>query len=153
MMLGPVCGHEANHLVQKGLAMLGGFEIYEIDDDDAAHVPQPKLSCNLFGGVHIGLQGMFLLVVVFLGTISAIDIDDMQSFGMFNDQINATGHADRCAKGALDLFVQASMLKERHLAFVILNQVDLVGGNTLNIFAELFGHAWMVHQNLIKLIA
>ena len=89
-MLGAVDLHAGLHILEQLLPILGQLHIDKVDHDNTAHIAQPQLPCYFFGGIHIYIKGIALLIGRSLRTISAIYIDNMQSLCMLDNDIRST---------------------------------------------------------------
>lgn len=89
VVTGTVALHELFHAVVELLPVVGIVHVDVVDDDDAAHIAQAQLPGNLFGGGHVHLEGGVFLVGVGFRTVAAVDVDDMQGFGVFDDEVGS----------------------------------------------------------------
>ena len=72
-MLGPVGLHQLLHKLEQRVLVVVGFHIDEVHNHDAAHIPQPQLSGNLFGRNLVHFEGVLLLVGRF-GADAAVNV-------------------------------------------------------------------------------
>ena len=86
-MTGTVVGHDFAHVVVELLAVFALVHVDEVDDDDAAHVAQTQLTRYLVGGTQVDFESVALLIVGGLGAVARVDVDDMEGFGMLDDDI------------------------------------------------------------------
>ena len=56
---------------------------------------------------------------------------------MLHDEVGAVGHGDRLAEARLDLLLDPEVLEDRLLAFVELDDLDLVGSDAADVAADL----------------
>ena len=111
-MFCPINLHEVLHGFIELLLVLRELHVDEVDHNDASDVAEPQLPCNLFCSLHIGLKGVFFLVVADT-LVAAVDIDHMQCLCMLNDQVGSGRKVDCFSKSTLHLFGDASMVKNR----------------------------------------
>ena len=91
---GSVALHELFHAVVELLPVLGIVHVDVVDDDDAAHIAQPQLAGYLFGGGHVHFEGGVFLVGIGFGAVAAVDVDDVESLGVFDDEIGSVAERD-----------------------------------------------------------
>jgi hypothetical protein len=82
--------------------VFGRGHINEVDDDQAAHIPQAQLAGNFFRGFQVGLASR-LFDVLALGGAGRVDIDRNQCLGGVYDDRAAGGEFDLALEGRLDL--------------------------------------------------
>ena len=63
VVTGTVALHDLRHVFVEFLVVLGTVHVDEIDDDDASHVPESKLTGKFLGGFHVDCEGVLLLIV------------------------------------------------------------------------------------------
>ena len=56
--------HQLYHLLVEGILVLVVVHVYEVNDDDASHVSESELSCNLFGCVAVDVECVLSLLLV-----------------------------------------------------------------------------------------
>ena len=87
IVLGAIVLHHLLHVLEELLAMFLLLKVDKVDHHYSAHIPQAHLSCNLVGSSHIDKQGILFLIIALTAAMSAIDIDDVQSLSMFDNDI------------------------------------------------------------------
>src|SRR5690606_22440019 len=88
-MFGTVKEHLLFQVIKKLLSVLGFVHIDKIDNHNSSHITQAKLSCSFLSGLHIDHQRILILILRIGCTITAIDIDNVQSFSMLNHQVRS----------------------------------------------------------------
>ena len=79
--------------------MLGLIHVDEVDDDDAAHIAQAQLTGDFVGGAQIHVERVGFLVVACFRTVTRVDVNDVQGFGVFDDDVCARFEGDGFAEG------------------------------------------------------
>ena len=132
--LGPglVLGQGLLEPSQHLLLVVDGLHVDEVDDDDAADVPQPQLTSDLLGRLQIVLQNG-VLQVRGADELSGVDVDDGQCLGPVDHQVATRREVDLPVEGLLDLVVDVVPLEERHLVLVELNLRHEIGCGSLQI--------------------
>ena len=69
--------HVFHHPFVQLLPVFRQRHIDEVHYDDAAHVAQPQLACQLIGCAQVDVDGVHLLALGRFGTISAVDVDNV----------------------------------------------------------------------------
>src|SRR6056300_171369 len=113
--------HLSAHLLVYRFAILCAVHINEIDNNDSTHVTKTQLTCYFFRCQKVYLQGIGLLIFRSIRSVARVDIYDVHSFGMLNDQISSLGHAYRTTECTFDLTIHTSKLKQWHLSIVMFN--------------------------------
>src|SRR6202167_5680299 len=86
LVLGPVPGQALEQPPQHQIAVALQDHVDEVDHDDAADVPDPKLPDDLLGGLQ-GVPGDRLLQVAALaGELAGVDVDDGHRLGVVDHQ-------------------------------------------------------------------
>ncbi len=136
-MAGTVIGHHLAHVLEQLLPVLGLVHVDEVDDDDAAHVAQTQLACDLVGGTQVHLEGVALLVGRRLRAVARVDVDDVQCLCMFDDYICARFEGDGLAERRLDLSRDVEMVEDGNLPVISLYDVLALGGDKGDVFGYL----------------
>ena len=131
--------------------MLLRVHIDKIDYDNAAHIPEPELSGNLFGCYLVDFEGIFLLVAGF-GPDAAVDVNDIERFRGFYDQICALPHRYHLAERALDLTGDLKVVENGFLAVIELHDFFLLGRNQRHILSRFFKNLLVVDKYVGKLV-
>ena len=97
-MSGSVLLHVLAHAFVEQLTILGQFHVDKVNDDDATHIPESQLACQLVGSSQVGLEGIGLLTVLFLDTRTAVHIHYMHRFSVLNDEVGAVLVIDSLSK-------------------------------------------------------
>src|SRR4051794_15266911 len=121
---GRVVGCRTAQRVQH--ALTAGFEasagqVDEIDDHDAADIPQPELPGDLICGVEIGAQDV--------GPLAAVHINDSQRLRPVDDKAGTAWQGDVTAGQAPDLAFQIVALEQGLRPGVTLDQRGNIGGS------------------------
>src|SRR5690606_15218037 len=96
-------GEPAQHQVPVGLQ----HHVDEVDDDDAADVPQPELPDDLLGRLQVVAGDRLLQVPAGAGELAGVHVDDGHRLGAVDDQV-PTGRQPHLAVQRLgDLLVDA----------------------------------------------
>ena len=90
--------HVFAHTFIEQLSVLRQIHVYEIDDDDTAHIPKPELSGQFVGSAEIDLQCILLLPVFRLCAVAAVYVHHVHGLCVFNDEISAALIVDRLAE-------------------------------------------------------
>lgn len=131
VVLGTVLAHFFLHFFIELTSISCLHHIDEVDDDDPAHIAQPELAGDFGSGLQIHIQGVFFLAVFAVHAVTAVDINDVQGFGVLNDQIRSAFDGNDLSKGAFDLFFNAKMFENGEFAFVQLEDVKFSGAIVL----------------------
>ena len=132
-MSGLVMLHELFHLVMQDAFIIRALHIYEVDDDDTTEVTKAHLAAYLLSSFDIDLEGVDLLTALEAHAVAGVDIYDVAGFGLLDDDIDTVACIDLFAKGGLDLFCDAEIVKYRRLAGVCRDDVFLVRGYALDV--------------------
>jgi hypothetical protein len=88
VMLCTVIGHNFLHMFIY-FWRFACMHINKIDNDYAAHIPQPELTGNFITGSKIDFKGIRLLVPCCFSTVSTVNINYMKSFSMFYNKVGS----------------------------------------------------------------
>ena len=132
-----VVGHDFFHVLVELLAVFAFGHVYEVDDDDAAHIAQAQLSCNFVGGTQVDVQGVCFLVCVCFGAVAGVDVYGMECFGVLDDDVCSGLEGYGLAEGGLDLACNGVGVED-WLGFVVeLDDVYAFGGDECHVIAYL----------------
>ena len=145
VVLGAVALHVLAHPFVELLAILCCVHVDEIDNDDAAHVAQPKLSGQFVGSAQVHLDGVHFLVGASVRTVAAIDVDGMEGFGMVDDEVGTTLVGHDASERGLDLLGDAEIVEDGEVARVELDHLFAVGGNQGDVVVYLAEDVFIVH--------
>ena len=124
-----VGSHHLLHVVVEGLAVFVLGHIDEVDHDDAAHIAQPQLAGYLVGGAQVNLEGVCLLVLVGLGAVARVDVDDVQGLGVLDDDVGARLEGDGFSERRFYLSRDVEGVEDWLGLLVELDDVLAVGGD------------------------
>src|SRR5437667_8968541 len=93
------------------VAVLGGLHVDEVDDDDAAEVPQPDLSDDLADRLHVDLEHG-LLEVTLADVLAGVDVDGDERLRVVDDDVAAGLEPDSAAQRFFDLLLDAEGLED-----------------------------------------
>ena len=110
------------HLLLDFALVFGRRHVDEIDHNQAAHVAQPQLACDLFRGFQVGLQRGFLDVMA-LGGARGVDVDGHQRLGRVDNDGTARRQLHFTLECSLNLTFDLVAAEQRNF---ILVQLDLV---------------------------
>ncbi len=130
--------HYLFHVLVELLAMFGLGHIDEVDHYDAAHVAKTELTGNLVGSAEVDLKCVALLIVGGLGAVAGVDIDHVECFRVFDDDVGSAAERHCLAKRRFDLFGDIEMIENRFVFFVELNDFLALRGYESHIFRDLF---------------
>ena len=88
-MASSVALHQLAHVLIELLTVFCQLHIDEIDDDNAAHVSQAKLTRQLLCRSEIDLEGIGLLAVLVASAVTAVDVNDVQGLRMLDDEVGS----------------------------------------------------------------
>ena len=141
--------HVLAHALIEQLSVLGEVHVDKVNDDDASHVAQSQLACQLVGCTQVGLQCVGFLSVFFLDARSAVHIDHVHSLCMFYDEVGSSLVVDGASESRFDLFGNAEIVENRHVAIVELDDVGLFRGNECDIVVNLVVDVGIVDVNAV----
>ncbi len=150
-MLGPVDPHETFHGFMQALLVIGEFHVYEIHDDDTADIAEPELPGDFLCGFQVGLQGILFLVIAHT-LVTAVDVDHVQGFRMFDDQVGTTGKVYRLSESGFYLLGDAELVENGGAVMVIGNDIGLIGSYFLDIAAGIVVQGLVIHHDLIEIL-
>ena len=139
-MLGLVGGHQLDHLVEERLFVLRLVQVDEIDDDNAPQIAQAQLAGDLLRSRQIDVHGGLLLVVLGLGAVARIDVDDVHRLGMLDDQVGAAAQRDVLGEERLDLLRDVEVVEDRDVAPVKQRRRKTLCRNCYKIWLSSFEH-------------
>ena len=128
------------------LLVLLVLHVDEIDDYQAAQVPQPELPGHFVGGLQVGLQGG-LLQLLLAGAAAGVDIDGHQGLGGVDDDAAAGFQGDPFGIDAVELVLHLVAGKDGQLVRIKLQGIDLPGRRHPQPAAQLLEDVRVVHQD------
>ena len=149
-MLGLIISHELDHLLEEQLPVLRLMQVDEVDDDDTPEVAQTQLPCDLLGGGEVDIHGGLLLVVLGLGTVAGIDVDDVHGLGPLDDEVSPALERNVLGEERLDLLGNIEIVEDGHAAAVELDDLLLLGLDLPDVIANLVEHGLVVDGDLRK---
>ena len=105
-----VTRHQLLHSGEQLVAILTFVHVNEVDDNDAAHIPQPQLTGNFIGGSQVHLISTLILSQLRFVAVTAVHIDYMQGLGMLNDEIGTVFERNSFSKERFNLFSDAEIV-------------------------------------------
>ena len=132
-----VARHLGAHEVVELFAVFGLGEVYEVDDDNATHVAQAQLAGYFFCRLEIDLQGGVFLTLTGFDVVAAVDVDDVHGFGVLDVEIDTGADGDDAAEGPTDVAGDPEVLEDGCFHLVVVDYVDLVGGDGVDVLAHL----------------
>ena len=120
--------HVLAHALIEHLPVFGQVHVDEVYDDDAAHVAQSQLACQLVGCAEVGLQRVGFLSVFFLDTRTAVHVNHMHGLCMLNDEIGSALVVHCTSERRSQLLGDAEIVEDGYAAGVALDDVLLVRG-------------------------
>jgi len=134
------------------LFLVGFFShVDEVDDDDAADIPQPYLVGDLLDGLQVGIEDG-LVKVVLAHVTAGVDVNGHQGFGLLDDDIAPGFEPDLSLESPCDVSFYIVGVKDGFPALVKLHvEVDVgqeLGQKVLHIVILGFG----VNDQLVCLV-
>ena len=131
--------------------MLGISHVDEVDDHQAAEIPQPQLARRLVGGLQVGAVGHLLLARLTLGA-ARVHVDGGERLGGMNHQAATAGQRHLGAGDVVELPLEAEVAKQRHLAGVEPHDVLAAAGVALEEVEDRRLHFFFVGDDLFDVI-
>ena len=100
------------------------LHVDEVDHDQAGHVAEPQLACDLGGRLDIGVVGG-LLDIVLARRPARVDVDRHQGFGRIDHQIAARFQLDGGLVHCVELVLDAVALKQGRRLGVLIHPFDV----------------------------
>src|SRR5690606_8897141 len=132
-MTGSVASHT---FLQETIQLfpVGGFvHIDKIDYHDAAHIPQPKLTGNFFCCFLVYKERIIFLIFFVGNSVSAIDVDDVEGFGVFNHQISTALQVYSFAERRLNLLFNSKVVENKFFYYIESDYYFQIRTDLLNI--------------------
>jgi hypothetical protein len=148
-MLCPVGQHESFHPLEELLFIFRKLHVNEVNDDDAADIPQPQLPGNFIGCFQVGFQGILFLVVAY-AFIAAVYVNYMEGFGVFNNQVGATVEVNCFAKGGFYLFGNPELVENGCPILVKAYDICLFRRNPLDIIFGIGKNGLVIGDNAVE---
>lgn len=147
---GPVALHQLFHAFVEFLPVLGIVHVDVVDDDDAAHIAQPQLAGYLFGGGHVYLEGGVFLVGIGFGAVAAVDVDDVESLGVFDDEVGSVAERDGLTERRFDLLRDGKVVEDGNIVGVEFDDVFALGSNDIYIVVDVLESLGVVDVDIFK---
>src|SRR5882672_7524208 len=126
---GAVAPERLVELGQDRGAMLRGFHVDEVDDDDAAEVPQAQLARDHLRGLEVGLEHG-VVEIARADVAAGVDVDRGHGLGLIEDEVAPAFQLHAPRERALDLVLDVVQIEKRALAGVVLE----LGGHVGSVF-------------------
>ena len=126
--------------------MLGVFHVNEIDDHQSAHVSQPELTGNFFGCLQVGDMGCFLNRVL-AGSLSGVDIDGYEGFGLLDDDGSSGFEFYPAFKYRCYLVFKLEFVEQGFGALVQFDDFFMFGGNDVHETLDFAEHVFIIDQD------
>ena len=120
----------------------------EVDDDDAAQIAQAQLPRDLLRGGQIDIHGRLLLIVLGLGSVARVHVDDVHRLRVLDDQVGAALERHVFGEERLDLLRDVEVVEDRHVALVEFDDLHLLGIDLLDVVADLVVHRLVIDGDL-----
>ncbi|MNV76743.1 hypothetical protein D3C71_1701170 [compost metagenome] len=146
--LGPVLAHTRFQLIGHQLAVMLLGHVDEINDNHAAHIPQPQQPGNLFGCFHIRLKHS-LLQIHRTRILAGIYVDNRQCLCRVHHQIGTVLQPDLAPESQLHLLLNAVMLEYGFSAGVHLDPALQLGSHRFDQNTDLHGRLAVVNHKLL----
>ena len=147
-MLGLVRRHELDHLIVERLLVLRLVQVDEVDDHDAPQVAQTQLTCDLLRRREVHVQGRLLLIVLGLGPVAGVDVDDVHRLRPLDDQVGTSFERHVLGEQRLDLLRDVEVVEDRNRALVELDDLLLLGLDLADVVADLVVHRLVIDGDL-----
>src|SRR5690606_9702048 len=109
LVLGAVPGQALDQPAQHQLPVGLQHHVDEVDDDDAADVPQPQLPDDLLGRLQVVTGDRLFQVAAGAGVLTGVDVDDGHRLGAVEHQVPARRQVDLTVQPFEDLLVDPVM--------------------------------------------
>src|SRR5688572_30120713 len=140
------------HLLPPLVPALLRLHVDEVADDDAAHVPKPKLPSNLARGLEVRLQDRRLRILL-AGVPTRIHVDRHECLGGFDDQVAARRQVAATLEQVADFRLDVSLVEEWRRLVVELDPVDELGRDSLQVLDDLVVDLLRIHRQGLDLRA
>ena len=128
-MAGAVFLHVFAHAFVEQLSVFGEVHVDEVDNDDASHVAQSQLSCQLVCGSEVHVQCVSLLSVVRVRTVAAVHVYHVQGLRVLDDKISAVLVVDGFAEAGFNLLSYVEIVEDGNCSCIQLNDVCFLWGD------------------------
>jgi hypothetical protein len=112
------------------------LHVDEVEDDDAAQVPQPKLPRDLRGRLEVRLEDRLFLVLL-PDEAPGVHVDRDQGFGLVDRDVAALSQPHLPLHRLLDLGLDPKVIEDRRLPPIVLHPLLQVGRVGLEILDDL----------------
>jgi hypothetical protein len=143
MGFGAVAAETFFHAEIDGLLIAARFHIDEIEDDEAAHVTEAKLTADFVGGLDIDFSDDGFLFFGGAFMAAGIDVDGDEGFGFVDDDIAAGFEVDLAREGGFELARDIEAIEDGLGFGVEFDFIDGAFGDTADHIADavMFGVA------------
>ena len=142
--------HVLDHSLVELLAVLGLRHVDEIDDDDTAHIAQTELAGEFVGGAEIDVEGIDFLTFGAFAAIAGVDVDDVEGFGVLDDEVGAVLVGHGATERRLNLPGDGEIVENGYVSLVELDDVFRLGRDECNVVAHFFVDLLVVDMNTFK---
>ncbi len=108
-----IAGHFPLHAVVNGVAVLLRLHVDEVEDDQAADIPQAHLPGDFRRRLQIDLKDEVFAVFALIFVGAGVHVDRDERLRLFDDDLPATGQGDAAHKGLLNLTFDIEALEYR----------------------------------------
>ena len=141
----------AQHVLDRPLVR-GGFHVDEVDDDQAADVPQAQLPRDLLGRFQVRVARRRLDVPA-ARAARGVDVDRHECLGLVDDEAAARRQGDLVRIGRLDLALDLVASEQRHRILVQLElALRIRRHEALHVFLRLLERIGLVDQTLADVV-
>ena len=146
-MLRLVGSHQLLHLLIEFLPVLSLVHIDKVYNHNTSHIPQPELARNLCRSREVNIESSRLLVVCYLGTVTAIHIDNVHSLRVLDDEVGASFERYILGKQRLNLSRDVEVVEDGSLALIEFHNALLLGSNHSHIIYNLVVECLIVYAD------
>jgi hypothetical protein len=150
-MFGIVAGHLVFQSLVKLPAVRTFVHIDKIDHNNTAHIAQTQLTGNFGCGFQVNRKCIFFLAAVTVYLVPAVYINNMERFGVFDDQVYTAFNGDNFTERILDLFVDPEIVENGYFTLVNFNNINLIRRNGADVIFYFFGNSRIVNVNIVEL--
>ncbi len=111
-MFGAVAFHFIAQFLKQFSTVHPLGQVDKVDHDDASHIAQPQLPGYFGSCFEVDFQCVGLLVLVLIHPVAAVNINYMQRFGVFNDEVGSAFDGDNFAERVFNLFIHTVLIEE-----------------------------------------
>ena len=149
-MLGLVGGHQLVHLLIEQLTVRSLVHIDKVDDDDTAQIAQTQLPGDFACSGQIDIESRLLLIVLRLGAIARIDVDDVHRLRVLDNQVSAPAQRHVLGEERLDLLRNVEIVEDGDVAPIKFYEFLALRFDLTDVVLNLMVHRFVVHDDLRK---